>query len=296
MYVQEKRKAVEFLTNPIAWWIEPFTENVFMQNLLWVSLLTVISTSLVGTWVVVNGLSFFSDALAHGVLPGIVLAVIFGFNPSLGAMLAAIVMVAGMSVVRNNSSLPNDTSIGLLFVGFLALAVVLISSPMGSNIGDLNRFLFGSISGVSSADIWQQAIVAVITVLSVTLLYRAFAAAAFDEVQAALLGLRPKIANAILLFLLAVVIVSSFETVGNLLVFAFLIAPPATASIFAKTVPMIMVFAVGFGVFAVIVGSLVSYHYDTAPSATVALVAVVMFMLVLTVDSLGKTSSKVRLS
>lgn len=269
---------MEFLTDPWAWWIDPFA-NEFMQNALWAGLLAVLATSVVGTWVVLRGMSFLGDALAHGVLPGIAIAFILGVNTTLGALIAALVMVGGINVIRTVSPLPDDTSIGVLFVGFLALAVVIMSSQSGSYAGDLNRFLFGSITGVDSGDLVRQAIAAAISLAGVTLLYRAFLVLTFDETQAKLLGLRPNLAHAALLALVAVSIVSSFEVVGSLLVFAFLVAPPATATLLVTRVPRIMATAVVVGAVSVVVGLLISYHHDTAAGATMALVSVSLFLV-----------------
>lgn len=272
---------MEFLTDPWMWWIEPFSQNEFMRDALVAGILTVVTTSLVGTWVVLRGMSFLGDALAHGVLPGIAIAFIIGVDTSLGALVAAGAMVGGVTIIRRHSPLPDDTSIGVLFVGFLALAVVIMSTQRASYIGDLNRFLFGSITGLDSSDLIRQAIAAAIAIVGVVLLYRAFLVMTFDESLASMLGLRPGLAQMALLFLLAISIVASFESVGNLLVFAFLIAPPAAASLVMKRVPMIMIVAIGFGTLATIVGLLVSYHYRTAAGASMALCSVVLFFLVL---------------
>ena len=208
---------MEFLTDPWGWWITPFADNQFMRDALLAGILTVITTSLVGTWVVLRGMSFLGDALAHGVLPGIAVAFIIGVNTSIGAFVAAGAMVLGISVIRRHSPLPDDTSIGVLFVGFLALAVVIMSTQQASYVGDLNRFLFGSITGVDDADLVRQAIAALIALVGVVVLYRAFLVMTFDASLARMLGLRPGFAQWALLVLLAVSIVSSFESVGNLL-------------------------------------------------------------------------------
>jgi ABC-type Mn2+/Zn2+ transport system permease subunit len=276
---------VEFLTDPVSWWIEPFVENEFMRRALYAGLLTVLSTSVVGTWVVLRGMSFVGDALAHGVLPGIAVAFVIGASTTMGAFVAALVMVLGINLVRSRSPLPDDTAIGILFVGMLALAVVVLSSQSGSYVGDLNRFLFGSVTGVDDSDLARQAVAAVLIILGVVLFYRAFLVMAFDEAQAELFGLRPRLAHAMLLVLVAVAVVASFETVGNLMVFAFLVAPPATASLVVRRVPLIMTSAVGIGAVSVVVGSLVSFHYDTAAGATMALCAVAIFMVVMTARS-----------
>jgi ABC-type Mn2+/Zn2+ transport system permease subunit len=270
-----------FLTDPWGWWIEPFTAHGFMRSALLAGLLAVLATSVVGTWVVLRGMSFLGDALAHGVLPGVALAVVIGVDTTVGALVAALAMMAGISLVRSWSPLPEDTSIGVLFVGFLALAVVILSSRSGSYFGDLNRFLFGSISAVSRSDLVTQAVAAAVAVAGVAVFYRALLVMTFDEVQARLLGLRPRLAHAVLLVLLAVSIVSSFRAVGNLLVFAFLVAPPATAILVVRRVPVIMVVAVGIGSASVVVGLLISFHQGSAAGATMALAAVVVFLAVL---------------
>jgi ABC-type Mn2+/Zn2+ transport system permease subunit len=272
---------VTFLTDPGGWWVEPFTANEFMRTALWAGLLVVLSTSVVGTWVVLRGMSFLGDALAHGVLPGIAIAFVLGVSTTLGAFVAALAMVVGVTVIRSRSPLADDTSIGVLFVGFLALAVVVMSSHSATYVGDLNRFLFGSITGVDDADLRRQAFAAAASVAGVAVFYRALLVMTFDETQARLLGLRPRLAHAALLVLLALSVVASFEAVGNLLVFAFLVAPPATAILLVRRVPVIMATAVAFGAVAVVVGLLISYHHDTAAGATMALVSVAGFVLAL---------------
>ena len=277
---------MEFLTDPWTWWIAPFTANVFMQRALLAGLLAVVATSVVGTWVVLRGMTFLGDALAHGVLPGIALAVVIGVSPTLGALVAAAVMVGGVHVVRRHSPLPEDASIGLLFVGMLALAVVIVSAGAAADAGDLHRVLFGSVTGLEADDLWRQAIAAAIAVGGAIAFHRAFLVLTFDETQAELLGLRPRLAHLALMGLVAMSVVASFEAVGSLLVFAFLVAPPATAVLVARRIPLVMATAVGVGSVAVVLGALISYHHDTAAGATMALVAVVLCFAVMGVQGL----------
>ena len=214
-------------------------------------------------------------------LPGIALAFIIGVDTTIGALVAAVAMVWGINLIRSHSPLPEDTSIGVLFVGFLALAVAIMSSSSGAYTGDLNRFLFGSITGVSASDLQRQAVAAAVSVGGVIVFYRAFLVMTFDVAQAQVLGLRPRMAHWVLLVLLAVSIVASFEAVGNLLVFAFLIAPPATAVLLVRRVPRIMLVAAVVGAVSTVFGLLFSYHNDTAAGATMALATVVVFLAVL---------------
>ena len=280
---------MEFVTSPGEWWLDPFTSNPFMVKALLGGLLAVAATSVVGTWVVLRGMSFLGDALAHGVLPGIAIAFVVGIDTSIGALLAALAMVGGISLIRSHSPLPDDTSIGVLFVGFLALAVVILSSNSGSYAGDLNGFLFGSILGIDSGDLWRQAAAATLAILGVIVFHRALLVTTFDETQAKLLGLHPRLAHGALLVLVAISIVASFQAVGNLLVFAFLVAPPATATLLVRRVTRVMIVAVLLGAVSVVVGLLISFHHETAPSATMALTAVAIFLAVLATSSTRST-------
>ena len=266
-----------WLTDPVAWWFSPFVENQIMRDALLGSLFTIVASSIVGTWVVLRGLTFLGDALAQGVLPGIAIAWALSVNPQIGAIVAAFVMVSGVNIIRATSPLPDDVSLGILCVGFLSLAVVLMSARGG--FGDLNRFLFGSITAVNQEGIIRSGIFALISILFVTIGHRALSMATFDPAQAKIAGFSPRLAHFALLAMTALTVVNSFETVGSLLVFAFLIAPPTTASLLVKSVPRIIALSVILGVFAAVVGLLISYHYRTAAGATMALASVSIFFL-----------------
>ncbi len=267
---------VEFL-------LEPFSYG-FIRNALYAGLLTVIGSSLVGTWVVMRGLAFIGDALAHGVLPGIALAYVLGGNLMLGAALGAVVMVGGVSVVTARSRIGEDTAIGLLFVGMLALGVAIISAR-GAYAGDLTTILFGDPLGVRPDTLRILAIATAVAFGASVLGYRPFLALTYDRAKARTLGLRPDLAHVAMLGLVALVVVTSFRSVGTLLVFAFLIAPPATAVLVARRVPVVMAVSVGCGSLAVVIGLLLSYHLATATAATIAGVSVLGFFLVLTVQN-----------
>ena len=223
--------------------------------------------------------------MAHGVLPGIALAVIWGFNLTLGAMISAVVMVFGINLVHRTTRLSDDTGIGLLFVGMLALGVVIISRS-DTFAGDLTGFLFGDVLGVRDSEIQLGLVALAITIVGVVLGNRSFLALAVNRDKAETLGLRPGLAHAVMLTLLALAVVSSFRVVGTLLVFGLMVAPPATAVLLVRRIPVAMVVAVGFGWLAVVLGLAISYHADTAASATMAGVAVAQFFVVLAVSEL----------
>ena len=264
-------------------------EPAFMQRALIGGLLAVVATSLVGTWVVVRGLAFLGDALAHVVVPGIALAVLWSFNPLVGAFVAALVMSGLITFVSNRTVMRDDTAIGLLFVGMLALGVLIISKAK-SFATDVTAILFGDALGVTRADLRNQFIAAVIVIVLTILLYRPFLALTFNQVKAQTLGMRPKLAQAALLTLISVSIVSSFQAIGTLLVFGLIVAPPATAALLVNRIVLIMLVSVVSGSLAVLFGLLLSFHYGTAGGATIAVICVLQFFVVLGGQSLMQMS------
>jgi ABC-type Mn2+/Zn2+ transport system permease subunit len=263
----------------MAWLTEAFASDL-TQRALVAGLLAAVTTSLVGTWVVVRGLTFMGDALAHGVLPGIALAFVWGVDITVGALVSAAVMVGGIDLVHRRARLAEDTGIGLLFVGMLAAGVVVISRE-DTYAGDLTSFLFGDVLGVRDSDLVLQAVIAAVTVVAVLVLYRPFLALSFNRDKAMALGMRPGLAHLAMLSLLALAVVSSFRAVGTLLVFGLLVAPPATATLVVRRLPTAMAVGVACGCLAVVLGLTISYHADTAAGATVAGIAVAQFFLVL---------------
>src|SRR5690554_5895906 len=261
------------------WLTEPF-ELAFQQRALVAGVLAAVALALVGTWVVIRGMAFLGDALVHGVVPGIALAVIFDFNPLIGAAGAALVMILGINYIRSRTSFGDDTGIGLLFVGMLALGVILLSTTP-AYAGTLATVLFGDTLGVTRRDIALLAGITAATVVAAVVFHRSFLVLSINEDKARLLGLRPRLAHFVMLALITLVIVGSFRTVGTLLVFGLLVGPPATASLIARRVPMIMGLAVVIGGLSVVTGLIVSYHAGTAGSATIALFAVAFFFVVL---------------
>ncbi len=265
------------------WLTEPFELGLQQRALIGGSL-AAIALAVVGTWVVIRGLTFFGDALVHGVVPGIALAVLLDFDLMVGAGIAAVVMIGGINLVHRQTAFSEDTGIGLLFVGMLGLGVILISKS-DSFTGSLTSILFGDALGVTMGDIVVLAVVTAVVIAASLFLYRHFLVLAFNEQKATLLGLRPGLAHAVLLGLITLGIVGSFQTVGTLLVFGMLVGPPATAALLVRRVPAMMVTAALIGVASVVIGLLISYHADTAGSATIAVTPVAFFFVVLTVRS-----------
>lgn len=268
----------------VDWLIEPF-ELAFQQRALLGGSLAAIALALVGTWVVIRGMSFLGDALVHGVIPGIALALLFGFNPILGAAIAAVVMLLGINMVHRQTEFPEDTGIGLLFVGMLGLGVIIISRTPSFS-GDLTAILFGDVLGVTASDLAWLVAVAILSTAATIVMFRPFLVLSFNEEKARLLGLRPRLAHALLLGLIALVIIGSFQTVGTMLVFGLLVGPPATAALLVRRVPSIMLLAASIGVLSVWVGLIISYHANTSGSATMAVMPIALFFVVLAWRSL----------
>jgi manganese/iron transport system permease protein len=263
----------------VDWLLEPF-ELAFQQRALIGGAVAALALALVGTWVVIRGMSFLGDALVHGVVPGIAVAILFDFNVIVGAVAAAGVMMLGINLVHRQTTFPEDTGIGLLFVGMLGLGVILISRTE-SYTGSLTALLFGDALGVTTTDIWLLTGLLAVTLVATAALYRPFLALAFNEQKAQLLGLRPRLAHIALLGLITLAIVASFQTVGTLLVFGLLVGPPATAALIVRRVPAMMAVAALIGLLSVVVGLIISFHANTSGSATMALVPIVLFFAVL---------------
>ena len=266
------------------WWIEPFALG-FQQRALIGGAIAALMASTVGTWLVLRGMSFFGDAFVHGVVPGVAAALVLGQSPLLGAALAALVMVLAIEWVQRRTPLGVDTSIGLLFVGMLALGVVVLSR-LDSYSGSLTSILFGDALGVSWSDIEGQAIVLVIVLVASIVLYRPLVSLSLNRDKAQLLGMNPRRTHVALLALIALAIIGSYQSVGTLLVLGLLIGPPAVASLLVNTIPRLMVTAGLIGMGSVWLGLTLSYYWGTAGSATMALVPVVLFFAVMALKEL----------
>jgi len=268
----------------VDWLVDPFSFG-FQQRALIGGALAALMASTVGTWLVLRGMSFFGDAFVHGVVPGVAAAFVLGQSPLLGAALAALVMVAAIEWVQRRTPLGVDTSIGLLFVGMLALGVVILSR-LDSYAGSLTSILFGDALGVSWSDITGQLVLLGIVLAVSIVLYRPLVVLSLNKEKAHLLGLHPRATHAVLLALIALAIIGSYQSVGTLLVLGLLIGPPAVASLLVKTIAQLMVVAAIIGVLSVWLGLTISFYLGTAGSATMALVPVVVFFVVMAIREL----------
>ena len=257
--------------------IGPFSD--FMVRALLAGVLVSIACAVVGTFVVLRGLAFIGDALAHGVLPGIAGALLIGAPGIVGAIVGALAMIGGVTLITRRSRLSSDTAIGLLFVGMLALGVVIVSRS-SSFTGDLVAILFGQILGTSWGSLALQLAATIGVVVVAGVCARPFLLLSFDPEQAAVAGFPSRRYHAIMLLLIALTVVVSFQVVGTLLVFGMLLAPAASAALLVNRIGPMMLIGSVIGAVSSYLGLLISYWFALAAGASMVLVAVIIFFAV----------------
>jgi len=266
------------------WLISPFINNGFMTQALIAGILVAIACAVAGTFIILRGLAFIGDALAHGVLPGIALAFLIGFPGIVGAAIGAGFMIGGITLITQRSRLSSDTAIGLLFVGMLALGVIIVSRS-NTFTGDLTRILFGEILGISWQAIIVQLVATVIIIAIAVICSRPFLLLSFDPEQAQVAGFSPRLYHNAMLFMIAITVISSFQTVGTLLVFGLLIAPAGAGALLARQIRAMMTWAIVFGVISMYMGLLISYYFNLAAGASIIIVTVGIFFIVFTIQN-----------
>ncbi len=254
--------------------LDPFGFDFLQRGFLGGALVAILC-AVVGTWVVIRGMAFLGEALAHGMLPGVALATVLSLPVLVGGALSAIVMSLGIGALQRRARFSYDTSIGLLFVSMLALGVIIISHS-GSFATDATAILFGDILAISSGDLVLLAAAAAIGLIVVVLLHRSFVALALDSRIASVLGLRPQIAQTALVGLVTLAVVASYQAVGSMLVVGLLLAPAVAAGHWTSRIPTRMALAAVFGVAAVFLGLLTSWYAATAAGASVTASAILL--------------------
>jgi ABC-type Mn2+/Zn2+ transport system permease subunit len=256
--------------------ITPFTANGFMMNALFAGIIVSVACGIVGTFVVLRGLAFIGDALAHGVLPGIAVSLLLGYPGILGAAVGSLVMIGGIGYITRRSNISNDTAIGLFFVCMLALGVIIVSRS-SSFSGDLVRVLFGELLGITRRDILIELAATAVLAATAGVCYRPFLLLCFSPEQAQVSGFPAGLFHGIMLVMIALTVIVSFQTVGTLLVFGMLLAPAATSALFSRRITTMIVAASLIGSLSVYIGLLVSYHLNFAAGASITLVATFLF-------------------
>jgi ABC-type Mn2+/Zn2+ transport system permease subunit len=255
-----------------------------MLQALIAGILVSVACAIAGTFIILRGLAFIGDALAHGVLPGIAVAILVGFPGILGAAIGAGFMIGGITLITQRSRLSSDTAIGLLFVGMLSLGVTIVSRS-SSFSGDLTRILFGEILGISIQSIIIQLVATLVILALAIICARPFLLLSFDPEQAEVAGFSVRLYHNVMLFMIAITVIVSFQTVGTLLVFGLLIAPAGAGALLARRVEAMMAWAALFGILSMYSGLLISYHFDLAAGAAIILVAIAIFFIVFIIQN-----------
>ena len=265
----------------INWLVEPL-QYEFMQRGMIAAVLVGIVCAVVGTYVVLRGMAFFGDALAHTILPGIAIGYLItgGARDTLfwWALGTAIVAALGIGAISKQAEIKEDTAIGIIFAGMFALGIALISTVRSYAV-DLSHFLFGDVLGVSVQSLWLIIIFGAIVLLTIAAFYKEFLTLSFDPILAATLRLPVNLLNNLLLVMIAVTVAVSLQTVGVALMVAMLVTPAATASLLTKRLPTMMGLAALFASLAGVIGLYLSYYLSIASGAAIVLTATLFFML-----------------
>lgn len=256
--------------------LEPLSYAFVLRGLA-AGLLAAVSCALLSAFVVWRGMAFVGDALAHAILPGIVIAYIFGFSLFFGALGAAALAVLGIGLISSQRRLKEDTAIGIVFSGFFALGVLLMSRV--TTYQDLGHILFGNILGVATTDLLLMSVVVVVTLGVLALSYKEILVASFDPAHSVAIGLSPALVRYLLLFLLAMTTVVAIQTVGVILVLSLLVTPAAAASMLSKRLRTIVVLSVVMSVIATLVGFYLSFYSDLPSGPAIVLTLTLFFVL-----------------
>src|SRR5512135_681666 len=261
----------------IEWLTKPLTYE-FMQRGLLASTLVGVLCAVVGCYVVLRGMAFLGDALAHAILPGVAIAYLLNGNLLIGALVAAIVVALAIGFLSRQGTIKEDTAIGILFAAALSLGVLLISSIRTYAV-DLTHIMFGNVLGVSTSDLIVTAMLAVVVLGLIVVFYREFLVMSFDPVLAATLRMRAERFRTLMLILLALTIVVSLQTVGVGLVAAMLVTPGAAAYLLTRRLSSMMLVAALIGAVSSVVGLYLSFYISIASGAAVVLIATLIFFL-----------------
>ncbi|HBA92406.1 MAG: manganese ABC transporter permease [Chloroflexi bacterium GWB2_54_36] len=263
----------------------------FMLRGMAAAVLVGIVCAVLGAYVVLRGMAFFGDALAHAILPGLAVGYLVGGGAReplfWWAMGTAVVSSLGIGAVSRTARIKEDTAIGIIFAGMFALGIALISSVRSYTV-DLAHFLFGDVLGVSTQDLLLTAVFGGLVLVVVFLFYKEFMILAFDPVLAATLRLPARLLDNILIVLIAVAIVVSLQTVGVALMVAMLVTPAATAYLLTRRLWKMMALAAAIAAVSAVIGLYLSYYFNVASGAAIVLTCTAVFAMVWIATSLNR--------
>jgi manganese/iron transport system permease protein len=265
--------------NPLDLLLAPLGYDFFVRALI-ASALVGVACAIVGSFVVLKGMSFIGDAVSHAAFPGIVIAYLVGAPIILGGAIAAIGTALGIGAITRRSGLRSDAIIGVLFAGMFALGVAIFSS-IPNYVGDLFHFLFGDVLGISVGDLLALTLLVFGLLLVLRLLWKELLFSTFDPLGAGAAGLPVRRLDDLLLILIAVTIVISLQAVGIVLVVAMITTPAATAQLLVKRFTAMIQVAAIIGVSSAVVGLYVSYSLDIASGAAIVILETLLFLIAL---------------
>lgn len=252
----------------------------FMQRALLAVVLIGAVSGVIGAYVVTRGMAFLGDALAHSVLPGVAIAYISGASGQgllLGGLAAGVLAALGIGFLTRGSRLAEDTAIGVVFSGMLALGIAIISSTRNYSV-DLTHALIGNVLAVDTTDLALITVAGIIVILVIVAFYKEFLVVAFDPTLAQTLRLPAEALRLVLLVILAVTIVIGVQVVGVALVSAMLVTPAATARFYVRRLHHMMLLAAVIGAASSFIGLYIAWYIQIAPSAAVVLTLMAVFL------------------
>jgi manganese/iron transport system permease protein len=272
----------------IEWITEPLGYSFLLRGFVAAIMIGIIC-AVVGTFVVLKGLAFIGDALAHIAFTGIVVAFLVGFSFYLGALAAAIIAALGIGTVSQRTGVSTDTSIGIFFSGVFALGIVLMSIGIQTYTIDLFSYLFGDILSVRRDDLISILILGGIVLAVIVVFYKELLFVSFDPVVAESAGLPAKWLQMLLLILLSITVVVSVQAVGVVLVVAMIVTPSATAYLLTDRFGVMMALGAVFGALSAIGGFYLSYYADVPSGGAIVLVATAFFAIVAVIGPKRRT-------
>jgi ABC-type Mn2+/Zn2+ transport system permease subunit len=260
---------LELVTRPL--------QYPFMQSAMLAVLLVGLCCAAIGVYVVLRRMAFIGDALAHTILPGIVVAYLNQWNLSIGAMVAGVLTALGIGWLSRRDEIREDTAIGVLFTAMFALGILLISTVR--SFRDFSHILFGNLLGVSFADVGLMAVLTVLILVTLFVFHKELELTSFDPTHARVIGLSADKLRYLLLVLLALTVVSAIQVVGVVLTSALLITPAAAAALLSERLSRMMLIAVVISVFSGVTGLYISFYANVSSGATIVLSCTAFFAL-----------------
>lgn len=249
----------------------------FLRKALFTSMTVGVVAGVIGSFIILRGISLMGDAISHAILPGVAVSYMLGISPFIGALIVGVITSIGIGYISQNSKIKSDTSIGIVFSSFFALGILLLMKAQTAV--DLTQILFGNVLTVRTEEMWLTFGIGVFVLACVYFFYKEFLITSFDPVMAKAYGIRPQLIHYLLMILLTLVTVASLQTVGVILVVAMLITPAATAYLLTNKLSTLIVLSAFFGAISALIGLYFSFSYNLASGSIIVLVATVFFIL-----------------